>query len=612
MPDYEIYIPDYENVYNNEYVSRTLSENDNINNQQTRYQFYYCNILISKLSVTNCWALGSGVDPASGGAIYVYKSSLTTSGDENNFKSNRAATGGAICCVQSQVYLIKSIFNKNVAYKFGGAVCYDGDSNLVNTLNVRLVLQECNFIENRAHSCGGGLSVIACTEAILDHCEFKQNHAASFGGGMECCMTKRLDIFDTKFINNYITNHFLDEKEVEDENKKQYQKSIKFGGGALYFEGPPMPKNGEPPSVYASFYTQSCCFFNNFVLDKDNTDEYDFSQTEDATTYGGRGHEIYLNSYIGWNSMNDDFKNPEFSQNLPNQYIYYTQPDGKNLNWVIMQTNGTAPVCEESGKSINRATTDDISYATISNSFEGEQKISDLPSPSEYTYVATQFTRVPRETPYNKFPTAKPLEKDVFPFTFSSFSVIATNAITPHSTPFSTAFETPHSTPHSRAFSTAHSTPFSTAFETPHSTPHSTGHVTPFATVFSTAEKTAFETPFSTAHSTAHSTPFSTAHSTPFVTAFETPFSTAHSTAHSTPFDTVFSTAEKTAFETPFSTAHSTAFSTAHETPFSTAFKTAFETPFSTAFITAFKTPSSTAFVTAFETPSSTAFVTAF
>ncbi|EAX92293.1 hypothetical protein TVAG_108100 [Trichomonas vaginalis G3] len=228
---------------------------------------------------------------------------------------------------------MKSVFDQNIAYKYGGALCYEGDSLAQNALNVKLVLQECTFNGNRAYSCGGGLSALACREAILDHCEFKQNHAASFDGGMECCLTNRLDIFDTKFINNYITNNFLDDKDVSEDVRKRYQKSIKFGGGALYFGGPPMPKDESAPTAYASFYTQSCCFFNSFVLDKDTSEVYDFTNTEEDTNeYQGRGHEIYLNSYIGWTSMNDDFKEPEYSQSVPNHYIYFVKSNEQNLN----------------------------------------------------------------------------------------------------------------------------------------------------------------------------------------------------------------------------------------------------------------------------------------
>ncbi|EAY12596.1 hypothetical protein TVAG_154470 [Trichomonas vaginalis G3] len=436
-------------IYDNLYISRELSETDNINSQETKFHFYFSNILINKLTVTNCWALGSVVDPSSGGAIHVFRSSLTTSNEINTFTSNRATTGGAICCLQSQVYLMKSIFNQNIAYKFGGAVCYEGDSLVENSLNVKLVLQECKFTGNMAHSCGGGLSALACREAILDHCEFKQNRAASFGGGMECCLTNRLDIFDKKIINNYITNHFFDDKDVAQDIRKNYQNSIRYGGGALYFGGPPMPKDDQPPTTYASFYTQSCCFFNNFVLDKDTLEVYDFStEEEDKNEYKGRGHEIFLNSYIGWISMNDDFKEPEYSQSIPNQYIYFVKSNEQNLNWAVMQTNGSMPVCEDSGKAIKRIIADEIKYARISNTLTDDQLTSNVEQPTEYTYVATPVTRLPRQTTQSLvYPTARTLEKDSFPFEFSGYSVIPTNAMTPFSTAQPSPIATPERTP---------------------------------------------------------------------------------------------------------------------------------------------------------------------
>ncbi|EAX92292.1 hypothetical protein TVAG_108090 [Trichomonas vaginalis G3] len=213
-----------------------------------------------------------------------------------------------------------------------------------------------------------------------------------------------------------------------------------------------------------------------------------------------------------------------------------------------MQSNGSKPVCENTGKAIKRTSTDDYAYARISNTLTQDPQTSDVESPTEYTYVATPITRLPKQTTESYvYPSAKTLEKDLFPFEFSGYSVIPTNAITPHSTPHSTAHSTPHSTPHSTAHSTPHSTPFSTA----HSTPFSTAHSTPF----STAHTTPHDTPFSTAHSTAHVTPFTTPFSTAFVTVFETPFGTPFitnfATAASTPQTTANTTPELTPSATP-------------------------------------------------------------
>ncbi|EAY13659.1 polymorphic outer membrane protein, putative [Trichomonas vaginalis G3] len=582
---------DFEKNYD---VDVTISSTYSNTDIRRTFEYYYSTIHITNTKIENSQAFGSDTTSGSGGAICM--SSCTMIASASEFKYCKAVFSGASCSISSDICLDRCKFTSNTAYRYGGAIHYQGSIDLGNYANGNTFLcYSSEFISNVGSELGGGLSFATTSSVYLQDCKIQQNSAAFCGGGIYSCNTIYLKLFNTKVYSNSLTYDSLTKIEgssfrpVKQGGKKMSNTpTLGIRGGAGICVITDYEVNSR--KLVSQFFSQGNCYGGNTAGSK----AYSKGQ--------GAGHAILIDGNCRLQSMNDKFS-------YTGKFDNVVSKTGEASSFpFIMQTVQNPPSCSDMPSAIAASDPTKTSLARLSNN--GNYQItSNIVPPSIYTYVATPISKLPATTKVTKKSTA--VKNPPWIKQYKTLSMLPT-AI---KTPFKTVFSTAHKTPFKTVFSTAHKTPF----KTPFNTVFSTAHKTPFKTVFSTAHKTPFKTPFNTVFSTAHKTPFKTVFSTVHKTPFKTVFSTAHKTPFKTPFNTAFSTAHDTPFKTPFSTAHKTpfktVFSTAHKTPIETPFKTAFSTAQKTPFQTVFSSPGvskyATPFSTRHSTPNSTPFSTA-
>ncbi|KAI5511996.1 bifunctional inhibitor/lipid-transfer protein/seed storage 2s albumin superfamily protein family [Trichomonas vaginalis G3] len=557
-------------------------------------KLYFSSIAISNGAYfSNNYAFGTGVAAGSGGAIFISYSTLTSTGTSQiTFYQNEAGLGGAFCALASPVLLNNIYFNDNKAYKFGGALYYQGALKQgaadLDSAHV-LILKEVIFRNNDGVEYGGAICFSSAADAYFDGCTIESNTASFAGAGLYSFNSDVVKIFNTKFISNKLSPKKFRQSDgtvpkinnnfVLDLNK--YNPRFRSrGGGAICFVSD--NKKGILPSMQTTsnkkrfINTMKCCFKSN------TAGSY-------ATSFGGGpGHDVVLDGFVHYISMEDAIQG--YTETNKNLFISHTckswnTDTATSLELSLFGMNQKyqmETICSITTDS--RSSTDAESSVKFTTGVRNGDGTSRVSSPTPYSYPRTPITRLPHATTKStsRMPPSKRID-----FTLKTLSVKQTYPATP--------YKTVHSTPHS----TAHKTPFSTAHKTPHKTPFSTVHSTP--------------------HSTAHKTPFSTAHKTPFVTVFKTPFSTAHSTPHSTfnkvrysAFDISLHSAFHPSFHCSFYSSLYSTFDSAFNTSFHSTLNSAFDSSFDTSFDTTFNTTFNCSLHSSFYSTFNTSFYTSF
>ncbi|KAI5532461.1 bifunctional inhibitor/lipid-transfer protein/seed storage 2s albumin superfamily protein family [Trichomonas vaginalis G3] len=530
------------------------TKNETANTLRINREFYLCSVEIKTSTFKNNYAFGAVTGGPCGGAVYGYRSSFHIIG--SNFSNNQAIDGGAISFTECNALLqllqennnqARNKFSSNTAFCSGGAIFFEGQAK--NHFDNNLQIWDSNFSNNTAYQTGGAIHATIESQVSIINSKFDQNRAGDNGGAIYT-INSDLYLFDSCIVANRAgKNEYNSTDQYSSDSDKLYrmeeQLTRKFlcrGCGGVAFIVIDLQYNllqlSQDTNYSKSFYSQQCTYYNNHMYRGilQQSYNYNLSELTNITGYNIMVQNEY-NKTIKFQTYSDYFKGNFQSSTIrigDVELYYYSHQPSQIAN---CSTNETLSI-----------QTTNISQAKSTN--KSGDSISKVATPTNYTYVATPITRLPKAT------TQSP---KTYPTTTHYTTISRPPSAfprTPVSTPFSTMFTTPHSTPHSTpfstAFSTAHKTPFITVFSTPHSTPLSTAHSTPHSTAHSTPHSTAHSTPHSTAHSTPHSTPHSTAHSTAHSTPNSTPNSTPHSTGHSTPHSTPHSTAYFTPLSTPY------------------------------------------------------------
>lgn len=488
------------------------SNNGTSSTLRINYEYYMCSVIIKEASFDNNYAFGAVTGGPCGGALYGYCSGMEI--HNCKFYKNCAVDGGAISLTECTAFLEANItgssddpktFNSNTAYCFGGAISFEGNINNSKTLQIFNYV----FINNTAYEAGGAIQAIVNSDVYIQNSYFISNLAGDQGGALYF-LNSQLTFYKNCVLRNKAgAGNPKDPDSHYDNNNNTYYKKKYFG---FQKEVSPRFRGRGCGGIAFINYHPNIQKYKTFI-------SYDNSYNENSMVKGLATDLYHENKLIGSSVMVEDYVKWHSNQD------YYSS--GIESDTAIIGPVEKYDVNISNATSLTKCLPDNYTqisnYDNTSANFTftpntntsrqpGQSKTFSIVDPTNYTYVATPITQLPKQT------TSSPPRKS------------ATKAITyseTHSIPTAPS-RTLHSTPHSTPNSTPHSTAHSTAHSTPHSTPHSTAHKTPFSTAHSTP------------HSTAHSTPHSTAHKTPFITVFSTPHSTAHSTAYFTPLSTPY------------------------------------------------------------------------
>jgi hypothetical protein len=196
-------------------------------------------------------AVGAG-DAGFGGCLLLVKSQLLIR--TSTFKGSQALSGGAICCLSSDVVCRGTVFWRNIAFFSGGSVVVQYDKEVApgSYSSDRLAFfGECRFEHSTARQAHGALEVHGIQDATLLECEFVNCSAAKQGGAIGSIDTNLL-VIRSRFLVNMV-------------NQSR--------GGAVSFitlVAPPPGDHNQMVGVDGTqfqFATEDCCFAGNMAPD---------------------------------------------------------------------------------------------------------------------------------------------------------------------------------------------------------------------------------------------------------------------------------------------------------------------------------------------------------
>lgn len=383
--------------------------------------FLKCTLDIRISRFEKCFAFGSGQGSESGGAIHAYECVINLQGQRGSntqsqkgiiFHNNEAAVGGAICSLSSAMLATFVNFTSNTAYKYGGAIYFQGsyeENNDKSQLNpqVKMIGYNLFFADNRAHELGGAVSLSLAIEFYLENSLLKGNVCGYNGGGIFSTNVDHLSLYSCIFTNNIVdatdtkamqasTSLRISIKQSDKEGyaNKQASHFSARGGGAVSFMSD-MRKGSLPmgatTNLHRDFKTVKCCFYKN-------------SATQTGQTFGnGAGHEILFEGYVKYKSYKDyisGYSGEDLNSGAVSQYISRIIR-GWDDNATIIQIDNrlTDPnsVCESiTGSDVDTPDETAPSYANTNRNIQ--ETTSNVPLPTSFTYRATPISRLPRAT----------------------------------------------------------------------------------------------------------------------------------------------------------------------------------------------------------------------
>ena len=334
--------------------------------------------------------------------------------DQIKFIKNQAAVGGAICLVSSAGLIYSSTFEDNNAYKYGGAIYFQGcfqksgSSDYVIAPQVTLIGSGVTFLKNTAGELGGALTISFAASVFFEDTTFNNNKCSFAGGAISSGNCDDLRLFKCKFHHNIVDavhfkpmfnfTSYLMAVSNTDINKKIPTRFKGRGGGAISFTSD--AKKGGLAPVYQKrlLNTRYCCLYQD-------------TATSTGQTFGnGAAHELLLEGYTQWISDGDfvsGFNNEDPAYKEKSQYVSFAgrEIDFNVTGYQVYNFRGGTSIAEDicsgiSSSSVNIPNESTIEYARTSNM--GNDLITGyVPSPSKYTYVATPITRIPKATTKN-------------------------------------------------------------------------------------------------------------------------------------------------------------------------------------------------------------------
>lgn len=407
----------------------TIESHNNNSTYRGDYDFFYCTATVKNSNFTQCFAFGSNIAGPNGGAMYFFGSAVNI--QLSHFEQNEAADGGALCFIQSNVYLGGNTANKfdsNKAYCAGGAILFEGNyykTNPENYIN-KLYIFNYNFTNNQAYQTGGALQIELQSNAYLEGVTMESNKAADNGGAIYAKDTD-LSIFRSYILKNQAgdkltvgaasgNNSVSSSCKIRNYSEKQVTKfntsSLNFNETySLHFAGRGcagiafLSSFDRTESKPFQLITQNTCFLKNHMISG-------IINTLNSTNHmnESRGYDIMLENSVKWDSLEDYFSDSSKAW----VYIGKTPKEFHPYNSKKPNSDGE---CHTEGSDGDGETPNlfDITPVNPATRNTGDdKKVSDLPTPTKYTYQATPITRLPKATTKSHTRTITPSDPSMW------------------------------------------------------------------------------------------------------------------------------------------------------------------------------------------------------
>lgn len=364
------------NETNNTWVDDTFKDSINFkaNNDKkaTRKEFVNCAVSIKGCTFSNNVGFGVSTSIICGGAVYAADSSIQIS-DNTKFESNCAGVGGAIALLLSQMIMSNTEFSKNTAFKYAGALYVQGKEKAAYSLQCT----SCTFQDNNGAESGGAVLLTVVNDAAFLSCKFISNTARLTGGAVQAYNSQTYFI-QCRFEKNTIR------KRTGTIKDKKYDTVVTGlrarGGGAICFLSGDLksPSGDELGHTRVLLSTQECCFTDNSV---DMGINYDF-----AVDRLSPSHNILFEGRPKWDSIKDTM---DASQNYVGEGSRYWINNHVSISKV--PRSGDDPNCKPTKVTSSPA----VIFIPTPRNDAKESKTSYIPTPTVFTYQATQVTRPP-------------------------------------------------------------------------------------------------------------------------------------------------------------------------------------------------------------------------
>lgn len=408
VPEFQVNL--LEDAYNETELDSRCNADITLNSKQyattkrENLEFFACSLSITETTFTEMYAFGAGYSTGNGGAIFCFGTTLSITGKGKNqafMKDCKAAVGGGISALYSNVFIEKAQFESNRGYKYAGAIYFQGNQKLNPINKYEITLKECNFHQNNGGDIGGAMTLTAAESFYMEQCTFYKN-TAKLAGGACWVLNSNLKTFDCDFLLNNVgtgkenndkyrfTNTFSGKNLMSDESYHFRGR----GGGAIFF-------------LARQYYNQQSGLEDSYILYSENTcykGNIVYRGTNFHISDPNPGHHIMIDGFAKFTS-NQNYYDPV----MENKGYSKVSREWENATVIEMLTkpNEDATICEDSeGTPKDYPTPISVSYPSSSRSVEPKPN---NPSPSAYTYVATPITRLPDPTTKSKvtFPTTK-------------------------------------------------------------------------------------------------------------------------------------------------------------------------------------------------------------
>ena len=453
----------------------TQFETDVKNTKRDMYEFFACSLHITSAVFHNNYGFGAGLGPGNGGAILVSFCTVMLDYEHKNidsFYNNKAAIGGAICCLFSNVYIKNARFTENVAFKFGGSIYFQGYEEIFRIAVLNLQCLNTDFSSNVAHDLGGAVLVTNTLSSYFEQCTFNRNKAGITGGAFYF-LNSQGKYFDCSFIENEAGNREIRTLRSSDGRLEINSKiSVHFrglGGGAITFISSDIYMGKRKNRI---LYTQSCCFLGNrahngFTFSKD----------------GNAAHVILFEGVCAWYSYED------YLGGDPKSAVGHVSKEWESVLYKA-QYKETLYACDDYDTDNYVPISDpgiNISFAKPKN--PGQFGTVNIPEPTFFNYQPPPTDRKiivnPSEWEYSVYPTTHKYPS------FKERTVQMTPPPTKDGTPDPTILY-PKRTPKR----TRSASPKRTPKMTPAITPVMTPPMTPAKSPIRTPERTPINSPF--------------------------------------------------------------------------------------------------------------------
>lgn len=374
-------------------------------NSGKRSEFYRSSIVINdKTEFSNNYAFCAGSAAGIGGAIFISFSMLTCGENVESiiFKKNEASVGGGIASLSSAVYLDKVTFSGNTAFKYGGAIYYQGFvPSLITTPPgaMKIVTQDCTFRNNAAYELGGAVAAFHALEVYQERSLITKNSANLAGAGMYISNTENIKLYQCYIYSNLIKSslyrQFGNENPFSSKSKGLQLHELQDlpaptfsyrGGSGLFVAS---NSNSGRKDIQTVIYTHHNCISGN-------------NPGTTVSLQDKTGNDILFVGSIKWTSYEDNINGINSTDDM-NNIVFFSNETSKGETEFIKLNS--ASIVEKCNGNTDYAAAKPITVGPkkvnrqVPNN-DAVDKTSEIPNPTKFTYVATPITKYTK--PYSE------------------------------------------------------------------------------------------------------------------------------------------------------------------------------------------------------------------